>query len=87
MLSARRLCLPLFLSTVLGCAFSLSVVHGEPQDLSHDKSAKHNDQRDKAAKKQSLAQATAQLPTLLWRDPGDIASFERLSREEGSICL
>jgi hypothetical protein len=64
------------LSTVLGCALSLSVVHGEPQDQSHDKSAKQNGQRDKAAKKQSRAQAAAQLPTVLWRDPGDIASLE-----------
>ena len=74
--SAHRLYLPLFLSIVLGCAFSPSGVHGESQDQPQDKPAKQKDQREKAAKKHSRAQAAAQLPTVLWRDPGDIASLD-----------
>jgi hypothetical protein len=74
--SAHRLYLPLFLSIVLGCAFSLSAVRGVSQDEPQDKPAKQNDRGEKAAKKQSRAQAAAKLPTVLWRDPGDIASLD-----------
>ena len=56
----RRLRLPLFLSLVLGCAFSLSAVYGRSQDQSQDKPAKQKvGQREKATKKQSEAQTAA----------------------------
>jgi hypothetical protein len=76
MLSARRLYLPLFLSVILGLAFSLSAIQGKSQDQPQEKSATKKEQLDKAGKKQSKAQAVAQLPAMVWRDPGDIASLD-----------
>jgi hypothetical protein len=84
MRSARRVCLPLFLSALLGCAFSISAVHGESQDQSQEKSAAKKDQREKAAKKQSRAQAAAEFPAMLWRDPGDIASLDLINGAGGA---
>jgi hypothetical protein len=76
-LFARRIYLPfLFLSAVLGWTFSPSVVHGRPQDQPHDKSAKHKDENDKAAKKQARIAAAADLVKTIWVDPGDIASLD-----------
>ncbi|HEX7422398.1 MAG TPA: hypothetical protein VF311_00720 [Terriglobales bacterium] len=83
MLSARRLYLLLFLSAVLGCAFSLSA-HGESQDQSLDKSAIQKEKGEKSAKKQSRAQAAAQLPAVLRRDPGDIASLDLVNGAGGA---
>ena len=76
MFSTRQLCLPLFLSAALGFAFSISAVQGQSQDQPQDKPAKQKDRGEKAAKKQSKVQAAAKLPTVLWRDPGDIASLD-----------
>lgn len=83
MLLARRLYLLLFLSAVLGCAFSLSA-HGESQDQSLDKSAIQKEKGEKSAKKQSRAQAAAQLPAVLRRDPGDIASLDLVNGAGGA---
>jgi hypothetical protein len=84
MLLVRRLYLPLFLSAVLGCAFSLSAVRGESQDQSQDKAAKQKEQPEKAPKKQSRAPGAAQLPAVLWRDPGDIASLDLVNGAGGA---
>jgi hypothetical protein len=86
MFSARRLCLPLFLFAVLGCAFSIIAVRGESQDQPQDKSAKKKDQPEKAAQKQpgAKAAAAAQLPALLRRDPGDIASLDLVNGAGGT---
>jgi hypothetical protein len=91
MLSARRICLPLFLSAVLGCAFSISAVRGQSQDQSQekpakqqDKPAKQKDQAGKAAKKEARAQAAAELPAMLWKDPGDIASLDLVGGAGGA---
>jgi hypothetical protein len=82
---ARRVRLLLFLFLVLVCAFSLSTVDGSSQDQSQDKPAKQKvDQREKAAKKQSEIQATANLPATLWRDPGDIASLDLVNGAGGA---
>jgi hypothetical protein len=83
--STRWLRLPLFLSLVLGCVFSLSTVSGRSQDRPQDKPVKQKvDQREKAAKKQSEAQAASQLPEAMWRDPGDIDSLDLLNGAGGA---
>jgi hypothetical protein len=81
---ARRLWLPLFLSVVLGLGFSLFAVRGESQDQSQDKSAPKKDKSEKAAKKQTQAQAVAHFPAVLWREPEDIASLDLVNGAGGA---
>ena len=87
MLSGHRWYLHLLLLAVLGGAFSLCVVPAaESQDQAQvqGKPAKEEDQHEKAAKKESKAQAAAQLPAALWRDPGDIASLDLVNGAGGA---
>jgi hypothetical protein len=84
MFSARRLHLPLFLSAVLGCAFSLCAVYGKSQDQPQDKSVKQKEPHEKASKKKSPAPGAAQLPAALWRDPGDIALLDLVNGAGGA---
>jgi hypothetical protein len=82
--SARRLCLPLFLSAILGCAFMLSVVDGKAQDQPQAKSAKPKDKNAKDAKEQARIEAAAKLPAVIWHDPGDIASLDLVNGAGGA---
>jgi hypothetical protein len=84
MLATRRLWLSLFLPAVLGSAYSLSFVHGGSQDQAQEKSATKKDKSEKAEKKQARAQAAAELPAVLWRDPGDVASLDLINGAGGA---
>ena len=93
MLSAKRLFLPLFLSAVCACALSLPALPKPPQDQSQEKapeksaSEKGQDPKDKnakTAKKQTRDEDAAKLPTVIWRDPGDIASLDLVNGQGGA---
>jgi hypothetical protein len=82
--SSRQLWLPLFLSVVLVCAFSLSALPGETQDQSQGKSARQKDKNAITAKEQARLDAAAKLPAMIWQDPGDIASLDLVNGAGGA---
>ncbi len=84
MFSVCRLWLPLFLSVVLVCAFSLPALHSEPRDGSQGKPAKQKDNDATTAKEQARIEAAAKLPAVLWQDPGDIASLDLVNGAGGA---
>jgi hypothetical protein len=83
-LSTPWLCVPVFLSFVLGLTISISAAQGQPQDQSQEKSTTQKEKVDKTAKKQSKAQAAANLPAVIWHDPGDIASLDLINGAGGA---
>lgn len=83
--SPRRLWLPIFLSVLLGSAFSCPAILLHAQEKTGDKTAKEQKTKDeKAAKEKARIAAAAKLPAVIWKDPGDIASLDMVNGAGGA---
>lgn len=76
--------LPIFMTILLGCAFSLSAAYGKQREQAQNKPAAQKDENAKTAEQKAQSEADAKLPAVLWGDPGDIGSLDLVNGAGGA---